>query len=86
MRRHDQIAEAKKLLAHLDRRTTALADAIYRNPVSDYTSPQQAARENEVLFEGGAINIGLACLLPRPGDWMTHDYAGVPILLARRAD
>src|SRR3989475_8464768 len=81
MRRQDQIAEARKLLAHLDQRTTALADAIYRNPVSDYTSPQQAARENEVLFEGGAINIGLACLLPRPGDWMTHDYAGVPILL-----
>src|SRR5258708_33096733 len=86
MRRQDQIAEARKLLAHLDQRTTALADAIYRNPVSDYTCPEQAAREREVLFRGGAINIGLGCLLPKPGDWMTHDYAGIPILLVRRAD
>jgi phenylpropionate dioxygenase-like ring-hydroxylating dioxygenase large terminal subunit len=86
MRRQDQLVEARKLLAHLDQRTTALADAIYRNPVSDYTCSQQAAREQEVLFQGGAINIGLGCLLPRAGDWMTHDYAGVPILLVRRAD
>src|SRR5216684_2831797 len=86
MRRQDQIAEARKLLAHLDQRTTALADAIYRNPISDHTCPEQAAREHEVLFRGGAINIGLGSLLPRLGDWMTHDYAGVPILLLRRAD
>jgi phenylpropionate dioxygenase-like ring-hydroxylating dioxygenase large terminal subunit len=24
--------------------------------------------------------------LPKPGDWMTHDYTGVPILLVRRGD
>jgi phenylpropionate dioxygenase-like ring-hydroxylating dioxygenase large terminal subunit len=86
MRRHDQIAEAKKLLLHLDRRTTALAETIYRNPVSDYTSPEQAARERQLFFRDGPINVGLSALLPRPGDWMTHDWAGVPILLARRED
>lgn len=86
MRRQDQIAEARKLLAHLDQRTTDLADGVYRNPVTDYTSTQQAARERELFFRDGPINIGLSGLLPRPGDWMTHDYAGVPILLARRDD
>jgi phenylpropionate dioxygenase-like ring-hydroxylating dioxygenase large terminal subunit len=86
MRRQEQIAEAKKLLAHLDQRTTALADGIYRNPVSDYTCPEQAAQERELFFRNGPINIGLSALLPRPGDWMTHDYAGVPILMVRRAD
>lgn len=86
MRRQEQIAAAKALLAHLDRRTTALADAVYRNPVSDYTNPDQAAREREVFFRDGPINIGLGALLPRPGDWMTHDWAGVPILVVRRAD
>lgn len=86
MHRQDQIAEARKLLAHLDQRTTALAEGIYRNPVTDYTCPQQAARESELFFRNGPINIGLSALLPLPGDWMTHDWAGLPILLVRRAD
>ena len=86
MRRQDQIAEARKLLAHIDNRTTALADCVYRNPVTDYTCPRQAARERALFFEDGPLNIGLGALLPRAGDWMTHDYAGVPILLARRED
>jgi phenylpropionate dioxygenase-like ring-hydroxylating dioxygenase large terminal subunit len=86
MRRQDQIAEAKKLLAHLDHRTTDLADGIYRNPVTDYACPEQAAREREVLFRQLPINIGLSGLLPRPGDWLTHDWAGLPILLVRRQD
>ena len=86
MRRPEQIAEARKLLAHLDHRTTALADGIYRNPVTDYTCPLQAEREREVFFRNGPINIGLSALLPRAGDWMTHDYAGVPILILRLGD
>ena len=35
MHRQDPKAAAKQLLAHLDHRTTAMADAIYRNPVTD---------------------------------------------------
>src|SRR3954466_15446658 len=86
MRRQDQIAEARKLLAHIDNRTTALADGVYCNPVTDYTCPRQAARERALFFEDAPLNIGLSALLPRPGVWVTHDYAGVPILLARRDD
>ena len=86
MRRQDQIAEARKLLAHLDNRTTDLADGIYRNPVADYTCPEQAGREREVFFRKTPLNIGLSALLPNPGDWLTHDYTGVPMLLVRRAD
>src|SRR5438132_5834210 len=86
MRREEQIAEARKLLRHLDDRTTALADSVYRNPVTDYTCPEQAAREFGLFFRDGPINIGLSALLPKPGDWLTHDYAGVPILILRRAD
>jgi phenylpropionate dioxygenase-like ring-hydroxylating dioxygenase large terminal subunit len=86
MRRQDQIAEARKLLSYIDKRTTALADGVYRNPVADYTCPRQAARERALFFENGPINIGLSGLLPHAGDWMTHDHAGVPLLLARRED
>jgi len=86
MRRADQIAEARKLLTHLDRRSTDLADGVYRNPVTDYTCPLQAERERALFFDNGPISIGLSGLVPRAGDWMTHDYAGVPLLLVRRAD
>ncbi|HZK88655.1 MAG TPA: SRPBCC family protein [Stellaceae bacterium] len=86
MRREDQIVEARKLLVYLSNRTTALADGIYRNPVTDYTCAKQAERERELFFRKGAFNVGLSALLPNPGDWMTHDYAGVPILLARGRD
>ena len=87
MRRQDQIAEARKLLAHIDNRTTALADGVYRNPVTDYTCPRQArARARSCSLKTGRSISDLSALLPRPGDWMTHDYAGVPILLARRDD
>jgi phenylpropionate dioxygenase-like ring-hydroxylating dioxygenase large terminal subunit len=83
MRRQDQIVEARKLLGYLEKRTTALAEDVYRNPVGDYTCPQQAERERELFFRKGAFNVGLSALLPNPGDWMTHDYSGVPILLTR---
>jgi phenylpropionate dioxygenase-like ring-hydroxylating dioxygenase large terminal subunit len=86
MRHQDQVAEARKLLSYLDTRTTAMAESVYRNPVSNYTCPRQAALEGEILFRRGPINIGLGCLLPNPGDWMTHDYTGVPILLVRQPD
>src|ERR1700689_1250176 len=83
MRREDQIVEARKLFGYLDQRTTALSDGIYRNPVTAYPCEKQAATERELFFRKGAFNVGLSALLPNPGDWMTHDYAGVPILLAR---
>ena len=83
MHRQDQIVEARKLLGYLEKRTTALAEDVYRNPVGDYTCPQQAERERELFFRKGAFNVGLSALLPNPGDWMTHDYSGVPILLSR---
>jgi len=86
MRREDQISEARKLLDHLRNRTTALADGVYRNPVAGYTCATQAARERELFFRKGAFCVGLSALLPQPGDWMTHDYSGVPILLTRDKD
>jgi len=86
MHRQDQIAEARTLFSYLDGRTTALADGVYRNPVTDYISAEQAAEEQELFFRHGAMTVGLSALLPKPGDWMTHDYSGVPLLFVRRGD
>ena len=86
MRHQDQVAEARKLLSYLDTRTTAMAESVYRNPVSDYSCLRQAGIEREFLFRRGPINIGLGWLLPNPGATMSQDYTGVPILLVRQPD
>lgn len=86
MLHQDQVEQARKLLHYLATRSTAMAESVYRNPVSDYTCPAQAERERELFFRRGPFTVGLSCLLPAPGDYMTHDFAGVPILLVRRED
>jgi phenylpropionate dioxygenase-like ring-hydroxylating dioxygenase large terminal subunit len=86
MRHEDQVAIGNALLRYLDEKTTAMADDVYANGVSDYICQKQAAAEKDVFFRNGPINIGLSCLVPKPGDFMTHDHTGVPILLVRRQD
>ena len=67
-------------------KTTAMANDIYANNVSDYVCAKQATAEKEQFFRKRPINIGLSCLVPKPGDIMTHDLTGIPILLVRRQD
>jgi phenylpropionate dioxygenase-like ring-hydroxylating dioxygenase large terminal subunit len=86
MKHEDQVAIGKTLLRYLDEQTTAMANGVYANSVSDYTCPKQAAAEQEKFFRNGPVNVGLSCLLPKPGDFMTLDETGVPVLLVRRDD
>ena len=86
MQREEQVEQAGKLLAYLDARTTAMADGVYQNPVRDYTCPHQFAQERELFFRRSPLLIGLSCLLPMPGDYLTHDYSGIPLLLVRQLD
>ncbi len=86
LKHQDQVAQGELLLRYLDEKTTAMADGIYANGVSDYICSKQVAAERERFFRKGPINIGLSCLVPKPGDFMTHDLTGVPILLVRRQD
>jgi phenylpropionate dioxygenase-like ring-hydroxylating dioxygenase large terminal subunit len=86
MQREEQVEQARKLLAYLQSRTTAMADRVYQNPVRGYTCPHQFAQERELFFRRSPLLIGLSCLLPMPGDYLTHDYSGMPLLLVRQLD
>jgi phenylpropionate dioxygenase-like ring-hydroxylating dioxygenase large terminal subunit len=81
--RRTQRVQIRQLLDHVDARSTDLAEAPYANPVGDYTCPEQLARERQALFRDTPLVLALGCDLPRPGDWLAHDLAGVPVLLAR---
>ena len=80
-----QVALTRRVIGFVDRDTTELADAVYLNPVSTYTCPQQAERERELLFRGHPLFFALSCELAKPGDYRADDLSGVPILVVRGA-
>jgi len=86
MQRAEQVNQARKLLGYLQSRTTATAEHVYRNPVTDYTCPRQLAQERDLFFRRSPLLIGLSCLVPTAGDYLTHDYSGTPLLLVRQRD
>lgn len=80
-RRH--IAEIADLLAE---GTTAMAEAPLRVPVDAFTNPERLAAEREVLFRRYPLIVGVESSVPSPGDFVTEDVAGLPILVVRGQD
>jgi len=86
MDRGAQISILKRLLRYVDTKTTAMADAPWRNEVSAYTSLERHKREEEVLIRKRPLVMGLSCEWQKPGAYRTDDLAGVPILTLRGSD
>jgi phenylpropionate dioxygenase-like ring-hydroxylating dioxygenase large terminal subunit len=86
MEQEERLAVGRRLLGHIDGRTTDLADALFRNRVDAYSSRERAARERDALFRSMPLFMGLSSRLPKPGDYLTEDVAGMPVLLTRGAD
>jgi len=86
MDRLEELAVGRRLLGHIDGRTTDLADALFRNRVDAYSCPTRAAAERDALFRALPLFMGLSTRLPRPGDYVAEDVAGMPVLLTRGAD
>lgn len=83
MKHQAQVEQLQKIFGYLDAGATAMSDAVYRHHVSDYTCTEQAKRERETLFRHEPLLIGLSCEMPNPGDYVTDDFTGVPILAVR---
>jgi len=77
---------SRRLFAHLDAGTTDVWPDVVRQPVSAYTCAERADRERRGLFRSLPLFVGLSGLLPNPGDWITGDETGVPILIVRGRD
>ncbi len=86
MDRKEQLAVGRRLLGHIDGRTTDLSDDLFRNRVDAYSSRERATQEREALFRAMPLFLGLSSRLPRAGDYLTEDVAGMPVLLVRAAD
>src|SRR5438477_12762725 len=81
MRPETRAELARRLRHYLDTGTTAMAEAMFPNPVSAYTSEERLALEKRVLFRESPLLVGLSCRVAAPGDYLTDDDSGMPILL-----
>jgi phenylpropionate dioxygenase-like ring-hydroxylating dioxygenase large terminal subunit len=86
MERQEELAVGRRLFGHIDGRTTDLADALFRNKTINYSCRERAALERDRLFRSLPIFMGLSTRLTKPGDFLTEDVAGMPVLMTRGAD
>jgi phenylpropionate dioxygenase-like ring-hydroxylating dioxygenase large terminal subunit len=64
--------------------TTDMADQISTVAIDTYTDPAQFEREENHLFKQLPVIVGHASQLPQPGDYLTRDICGVPVIVLRR--
>src|ERR1700742_3359057 len=86
MDRKEELAVGRRLLGHIDSRTTVLAADMFRNKTISYSCREHAALEREKLFRSRPIFMGLSTRLAKPGDYLTEDVVGMPILVTRGVD
>jgi phenylpropionate dioxygenase-like ring-hydroxylating dioxygenase large terminal subunit len=86
MERRVQIELAQRLLHYLEHPSACLAGDVSYNDKTIYTAPAQHAAEQGALFRRHPLVAGFTCQLREPGDFVTGDLAGVPLLLVRGRD
>jgi phenylpropionate dioxygenase-like ring-hydroxylating dioxygenase large terminal subunit len=75
----------RRVLAHLEARTTDTADAPTTREVSAYTDPAMFERER-AMFRSLPLPVAHVSQLAAPGSFITHDASGVPLLIVRGDD
>lgn len=76
----------RRTLDHLADGTTDMLPAGHVRPVTFYTDEAQFARERANLFRRLPVAIGYSADVAKPGDFVTHDLSGVPLLAVRGRD
>lgn len=74
---------ARRTLALLDEKTTAMAPHVWEEPLAGYCSVEQFEQERRLVFNRYPMFVGLSSDLPGPGSWMTFDATGTPMLVTR---
>ncbi|BCB73663.1 hypothetical protein GCM10022251_77450 [Phytohabitans flavus] len=80
------VKAVKRLLAHIDNKTTDYAPSVMRMPIARYFDFSIAAAERERIFLQSPFVAARSSELPHPGDFVTTEYIGTPLLMVRQAD
>lgn len=86
MQHEIQTRLVKRILAHVEARTTDREEGPSTLPIEAYADAARLDRETETLFRALPLPVAHASALAAPGDFVTHDDAGVPLLVVRGDD
>ena len=86
MRHPDQVAFLERMLAMVRTDSREDGPGLSHTPAEGYFDPVQYRREVDVFFRRHPIVVGHSAQVAKPGDCITHDATGLPILLVRGAD
>jgi phenylpropionate dioxygenase-like ring-hydroxylating dioxygenase large terminal subunit len=76
----------KRLLAHVEDGTTDYAPSLMRMGIERYFDDGIAAAEREHVFSRSPVIAAHASEVPTPGDFVSREYLGVPLLVIRQDD
>jgi phenylpropionate dioxygenase-like ring-hydroxylating dioxygenase large terminal subunit len=82
----DDAAVIERLFEHIDRETTDLGEATWREPVENYRSEARFAAERDRVLRRLAVGFCPSAALPEPGSYVARDAAGTPIVAVRGGD
>lgn len=84
MKQETQVALIRRLLQHVENGTTDLEVQPEDFSRRIYASPSRIAEERQTLFRRFPLVVGFSSHIKEPGDFLTHDLTGVPILVVRK--
>ena len=83
--RMDDQSAVRRILAHIENRTTDLGTEVWREPVENYRSPERYAAEL-ALMRRFPVPFCPSAALPETGSYVAREAAGVPLLVVRNPE
>jgi phenylpropionate dioxygenase-like ring-hydroxylating dioxygenase large terminal subunit len=75
-----------RILEHIDRRTTDLAAAVWREPLENYRSAVRYEAEVERVIRRLPVAFCPSAALPEPGSYVARETGGTPVVAVRGRD
>src|SRR6516162_1689258 len=82
----DETTVVARLFRHIDAKTTDLSEAVWREPVANYTSLERFEAEIARALRPTLTPFCPSAALPKAGSYLARDAARTPILAVRGAD
>jgi phenylpropionate dioxygenase-like ring-hydroxylating dioxygenase large terminal subunit len=82
----DDRSVAQRILDHIDKRTTDVADGTWSEPIDNYRSAARFAAEMSLVLRRSPTPFCPSAALPEIGSFVAREAAGTPIVAVRGED